>query len=71
VHSSCGQYLEYFRSNSYWNNNCILGTHILGPHAEEIINIFALAIRLGLNVDKIKEAISTYPKNSYDIKYML
>jgi len=43
----------------------------LGPHAEEVINIFALEIRLGLNVDKIKEAISTYPKNSYDIKYML
>ena len=53
------------------NSNCILGAHVLGPHAEEVINIFALAIRLGLNVDKIKEAIFTYPTNSYDIGYML
>ncbi|HEX2304856.1 MAG TPA: NAD(P)/FAD-dependent oxidoreductase [Nitrososphaeraceae archaeon] len=53
------------------DSNCILGAHVLGPHAEEVINIFALAIRLGLDVDKIKEAIFTYPTNSYDIKYML
>jgi glutathione reductase (NADPH) len=52
-------------------SNRILGAHVLGPHAEEIINIFALAIRLGLDVDKIKEAIFTYPTNSYDIRYML
>jgi len=53
------------------NSNCILGAHILGPHAEEVINIFALAIRLGLNVDKIREVIFTYPTNSYDVNYML
>ena len=51
--------------------NRILGAHVLGPHAEEIINIFALAIRLGLNADKIKRGIFTYPTNSYDITYML
>ncbi len=28
--------------------NKILGAHILGPHAEEVINIFSIAIRLGL-----------------------
>jgi glutathione reductase (NADPH) len=53
------------------SSNCILGAHILGSHAEEAINIFALAIRLGLNVDKIKEVIFTYPTNTYDIRYML
>jgi glutathione reductase (NADPH) len=52
-------------------SNCILGAHVLGSHAEEVINIFALAIRLRLDVDKIKEAIFTYPTNSYDIRYML
>ncbi len=31
----------------------------------------ALAIRLGLNVDKIREVIFTSPTNSYDINYML
>ena len=52
-------------------SNRILGAHVLGPHAEEIINIFALAIRLDLNADKIKQGIFTYPTNSSDITYML
>lgn len=52
-------------------NNRILGAHLLGTHAEEVINIFALAIRLGLDLDAIKQGIYTYPTNAYDIKYML
>ena len=52
-------------------NNKILGAHLLGTHAEEVINIFALAIRLGLDLDAIKQGIYTYPTNSYDIRYML
>jgi len=49
----------------------ILGAHLLGPHAEEVINIFALAIRLGIGADKIIEGVLAYPTNSYDISYML
>jgi glutathione reductase (NADPH) len=49
----------------------ILGAHILGPHAEEVINIFAIAIRLGLKAGDIKQAIFSYPTNSSDISYML
>jgi glutathione reductase (NADPH) len=49
----------------------ILGAHILGTHAEEVINIFALAIRLGLKARDIKQAIFSYPANSSDISYML
>jgi glutathione reductase (NADPH) len=49
----------------------VLGAHLLGTHAEEIINIFALAIRLGLNTTDIKDAIFSYPTKSYDIGYML
>ena len=52
--------------------NKILGAHILGPHAEEIINIFSLAIRLGLTKKDINDPILyTYPTNSSDILYML
>ena len=51
--------------------NRILGAHLLGTHAEEVINIFALAIRLGLGAEVIKKGIYTYPTNSYDITYML
>jgi glutathione reductase (NADPH) len=50
----------------------ILGAHILGPHAEEIINIFSLAIRLGLSAKDLKDPILyAYPTNSSDVVYML
>jgi glutathione reductase (NADPH) len=67
IGESCSGFKVLIKKSS----NCILGAHILGSHAEEVINIFALAIRLGLNVDNIKEAIFTYPTNTYDIRYML
>jgi glutathione reductase (NADPH) len=51
--------------------NYILGAHLLGPQAEEVINIFALAIRLGLTADKVRQGIFAYPTHSYDINYML
>lgn len=51
--------------------NRILGAHLLGTHAEEVINIFALAIRLGLEAEVVKQGIYTYPTNSYDIRYMI
>lgn len=49
----------------------ILGAHLLGTHSEEVINLFATAIRLGLKADAIKKVVYTYPTNSYDITYML
>ena len=50
----------------------ILGAHILGPHAEEVINIFSLAIRLGLSAKDLKDPILySYPTNSSDVVYML
>jgi glutathione reductase (NADPH) len=45
-------------------SNRILGAHLLGPQAEEVINIFALAIRLGINTDKLSEGVLAYPTNS-------
>lgn len=54
------------------DTNRILGAHILGPHAEEVINIFSLAIRLGLTSKDLNDPILyTYPTNSSDILYML
>lgn len=49
----------------------ILGAHILGSHAEEVINIFAISIQLGLRATDIKQAIFTYPTKTSDISYML
>jgi glutathione reductase (NADPH) len=59
------------------DNNCdpndghVLGAHLLGTHAEEIINIFALAIKFRLNITDIKDMIFSYPTKSSDIGYML
>ncbi|HWP59792.1 MAG TPA: NAD(P)/FAD-dependent oxidoreductase [Candidatus Acidoferrales bacterium] len=52
-------------------SNRILGAHLLGPHAEEIINLFALAIRLGIAADELKEMRYSYPSHSDDISYMV
>jgi glutathione reductase (NADPH) len=49
----------------------ILGAHLLGIHAEEIVNIFALAVRTGLTARDLKEMVFTYPTSAYDIRYMI
>jgi glutathione reductase (NADPH) len=49
----------------------ILGAHLLGPHSEEVINIFALAIRSGLKASDLRQTIYSYPTNSSDVQYML
>jgi glutathione reductase (NADPH) len=50
----------------------ILGAHLLGPRSEEVINIFSIAIRLGLTVKDLNNPILyAYPTNSSDVIYML
>jgi glutathione reductase (NADPH) len=49
----------------------ILGAHLLGPHAEEVINVFALAIRKGLTAADLEEMPYAYPTSASDIWYML
>jgi glutathione reductase (NADPH) len=43
----------------------------LGPHAEEVINLFALAIRSGLRANDLKEMVHSYPTSTSDIGSML
>jgi len=50
-------------------SNRILGAHILGPHTEEVVNIFSIAIRLGLTAKHLNDP--AYPTNSSDVVYML
>jgi len=52
-------------------NDFIIGAHLLYPGAEEVINIFAMAIKLKMKAKELKEHLWAYPSNSYDIKYML
>jgi glutathione reductase (NADPH) len=49
----------------------VLGAHVVGPHADEIINVFALAIRNDLTANQIKQTIFAYPTSESDVGYML
>jgi glutathione reductase (NADPH) len=49
----------------------ILGAHLLGPGAEETINLFALAIRKGVMAEELKRALFSYPTHASDVQYML
>ncbi|MCQ1534256.1 NAD(P)/FAD-dependent oxidoreductase [Methanosarcina sp. KYL-1] len=52
-------------------NDRIMGAHILGPNAEEAINLFAAAMRLGLKASDLKKVVYAYPGVCSDIVYML
>ncbi len=47
----------------------ILGATIFGPHAEEQINVIALAIRQGLPGRRLAETLFAYPTGSSDMEY--
>ncbi|HEY2474791.1 MAG TPA: NAD(P)/FAD-dependent oxidoreductase [Candidatus Cybelea sp.] len=49
----------------------ILGAHLLGPHAEEVVNVFALAIRARVPAEELKDVLFGYPTGSSDIEYFL
>jgi glutathione reductase (NADPH) len=49
----------------------ILGAPLVGPDADDVINIFGLAIRQGLTADDLKSTIFAYPTGASDIDYML
>ena len=49
----------------------VLGAHLVGPHVDEVINLFALAIRHGLTADALKQTMFAYPTGASDISYML
>ncbi|MBU2997772.1 NAD(P)/FAD-dependent oxidoreductase [Cellulophaga baltica] len=51
--------------------NEIVGAHIVGPHAGETINLFSMAIKMGMTTDDVKEVVFTYPSWSYDLNKML
>jgi glutathione reductase (NADPH) len=49
----------------------ILGAHLLGPNAAEVINLFAIAIRLRLPAHELKDVIFAYPSSGSDIRFTL
>ena len=49
----------------------IVGAHMLGPEYGELINICALAIRLGLTTRQLKSMTAAYPTVGSDLGSML
>jgi glutathione reductase (NADPH) len=49
----------------------ILGAHLIGPHTEETINLFAMAIKTKMKVNDIRTMIFSYPTLASDIPNML
>lgn len=49
----------------------ILGAHLIGPEASEVINLFGFAMRNGLTTAAIKHATFAYPSAASDIESML
>ena len=53
------------------SNGRILGAHVFGPNAEELINLFTMAIRAGLKANDIKDIIFAYPTFASDMGFMV
>ena len=49
----------------------IAGAHILGSEAAEVINIFAMAMRLGITIDEFKRVVYVFPTMASDIQFMI
>jgi glutathione reductase (NADPH) len=53
------------------DTDAILGAHLVGPHAEQVINLFALAIRHDLCASQFLDTVFAYPTAASDVVYML
>jgi glutathione reductase (NADPH) len=49
----------------------VLGAHLLGPAADEAINLFAVAMRGGMTAHTIREMVFSYPTVASDVRYMV
>nr|WP_240735102.1 NAD(P)/FAD-dependent oxidoreductase [Hymenobacter sp. UV11] len=49
----------------------VLGAHLLGPNADEVINLFAVAMHAKLPARELQKLVFAYPTSASDIVYML
>jgi len=49
----------------------LLGVHILGSNADELINYFAFIMKFDLPYDEVKDMIFAYPTSASDLGYLL
>jgi glutathione reductase (NADPH) len=53
------------------HTGAIVGVHLIGNHAEDLINMFALAIEANLTVDQFKAPIYAFPSPSDDARFIV
>lgn len=53
------------------NTDRILGAHLLGSEAGEVVNLFAIAIRSGMRATDLKRMLFAYPTSGSNLPYML
>lgn len=51
--------------------NGILGAHMVGHGAEEVIHLFAFAMKHGVTAEEMRRTVYAYPTFASDIKYMV
>ncbi len=49
----------------------LVGAHLLGHHADEVINVFAAAMAGGLTARDLKSMPWAYPTGAWDIGYLV
>ena len=49
----------------------IIGAHLLGPNAEETINLFTLAMNAGITAGTLRKTIFSYPTIASDVVHMI
>jgi len=49
----------------------ILGAHLIGPHSEETINLFAMAIKTKMTIKDLRTMVFSYPTMASDLTSML
>lgn len=52
-------------------SDLVLGAHLLGPAAEETINLFALAMKFDLRATDIKSTLFAFPTFASDVRQMV
>lgn len=51
-------------------SDTIAGAHLLGVDADEVINIFTLAVKFGLTMSQLRTVTWSYPTLAYEINYL-
>jgi len=49
----------------------ILGATVLGPGAEELMNLFAMAMKFRVPASQVRDTIFAYPSAASDLAYMV